>query len=348
MFAYSNLPGDGALIFLHNFRCAGNTVTGILSEEFGPDAIFRYGALGDEVADFNDFLTAARSGHHRLYLGHFCFGVHRHVPAPVTYITNVRDPVDRVLSHYAVQNSVRPCSLDDWLDNEFDARNGMVKRLCGFGYKEGEEKPHDFVTGRTLPRGFEVDDGHYRQAVENVESWDMQVIVQDLLVESLSLLQRRLGCRPLFSLFRQRYNQFPGKPAAAAQISRIEDINRLDRKLYGRLWARATEYIAAQGSGFQEDVLVLKTLDRIVSQPGVNALGLDELMERLDAALSLLVQDRQFALVANLLKLILIKPNLHRQVWINSARLLREIGQTEAADVIRATYSVRFGEPFPG
>jgi hypothetical protein len=344
---YSELPGEEAVVFLHNFRCAGNAAVYILSEEFGPDAIFRYGKLGDTVADFEDFKSAAATGDRRLYLGHFCYGVHRHIKRPVTYLTNIRDPFERVVSHYAVRNAEAPCSFEHWFDFDFDATNGMVKRLCGFGYKEGQYAPFDFVNDRPLPKGFEVDDSHLEQALETVESADIRIIVQDLLIESLGLLQKQLGCRPLFSLFKQQFNRFPTKPDLAENLKRFEDGNQLDQRLYGSLRARVADRLSAQDTKFAEQVLALKFLERIVSHPGKHTLGFAEFLERLSVAIETLILEQRFALIGELVKVILTKPNLPVTFWGNSIRMLDEIGQQEDADYCRELFRRCFGEHFP-
>lgn len=345
---YSQMPDDGALVFLHNFRCAGNATTFILSEVFGPDMIFRYGKVDDRVFDFDDFKAASRDDRHRLYLGHFCFGVHRHIPRPVEYLVNIRNPVDRVASHYSVACATQSCTFDEWQQSEFDACNGMVKRLCGFGYVEGETTPYDFVNDRPLPRDFEVDESHYAQALDNVRTWSMHVIVQDLLVGSLCLLQRHLRCRPLFSLSRQHFNQFPRVPEIERHAERIEELNALDSRLYAELRSCVAKRIAAQDPDFQEDVLALALIDRVASKSQCHVLGFDEFLERLGVALSTLFRDGHHSLIAKVLTLILTKPNIPPAFWIKAVRLMEILGHESSAATFRDAYEQRFGTRFPG
>ncbi|MCG8509785.1 MAG: hypothetical protein MI741_11215 [Rhodospirillales bacterium] len=343
---YSELPGDRAVVLLHNFRCAGNTITYVLSEEFGPEAIFRYGALGETVFDFQDFKAAAHDDRYRFFLGHFCFGVHRHIGRPVTYLTNIRDPMERVISHYAVQNKKHGCSVEEWFDFDFDATNGMVKRLCGFGYKEGEFDPFDFVNDRPLPKGFDVDESHLAQALETVDTHGIEIIDQKLLVESLALLRKRLECRPLFSLFKQHFNRFPNKPELADYMGRFEESNQLDQRLYETLHSRIVARIAAEDDSFAEQVLAIKFLDQLVTRPEKHTLGFREFVERLVVATQALLKERRYALIGNLFGIILTKPNLPATFWRNSISLLDQIGQKAIADECRERFQRQFGEPF--
>jgi hypothetical protein len=342
---YSTPPDDRAIVFLHNHRCAGNALTYILSEEFGPDAVFRYGMLGDRFQDFGAFLAAAKDRRHRFFVGHFCFGVHRHIDRPVAYLTNIRDPQDRVVSLYMAL-AERP-SFRDWVKSDFDAGNGMVKRLCGFGRKEGTRELHDFTTDRPLPPGFEVDESHLAQALATVETWPVRIVAQDMMVESLRLLQRDLGCRPLFSLSRQHFNQsLPARPSREL-AEEIEAANRLDRILHRELHARLAAEIAAQDKDFHDDVLAIRMLDAIARLPRKHTVDFDAFLERLDVAVRRLLADQRKDELAHLVEIILTKPDLPPDFWVKCIRLMREINRPAKAEALRDAFHARFGVAAP-
>lgn len=345
---YSSLPGEDAVVFLHNFRCAGNALTYILAEEFGPKRIFRYGRLGDEVHRFDDFLFAAKDETVRFFLGHFCFGVHSHIRRPVRYITSMRDPLDRTTSHYAVENSERPSPFRDWFERHFDSRNGMVKRLCGFGYKEGEDTPYDFVNDRPLPKGFEVDEGHLQQALHTLEDRDIPVILQERFVESLCLLRKRFGCRPLFSISRQHFNQFPARPDLDAHREFIEENNALDRKLLDWTRARMDATVTAEGDAFREDVLVMTMLDKLLHAAGNQHMAEEDFFERLKAALELLAGNGQYVLMKAVLDTVVAKTALPRPLFPFLIDVFRRIEQPRISEEYVRLYQSTFDEPFTG
>src|SRR5438552_2491662 len=86
------------LIFLHIPRTAGTTFVRILERQYGAGAVLDLydSTVGDRVAA----LTSGDMEHLRVVAGHFSFGAHRHLPGSCRYVTFLRDPVERVVSHY--------------------------------------------------------------------------------------------------------------------------------------------------------------------------------------------------------------------------------------------------------
>jgi hypothetical protein len=87
-------PGE-CLYFLHIPKTAGTTFTNILQTHF-------------DAADFcpatrwHDLLAMSPKEYRRFRLiaGHMSYSLHHLIPKPLLYITMLRDPVDRVISHY--------------------------------------------------------------------------------------------------------------------------------------------------------------------------------------------------------------------------------------------------------
>lgn len=88
----------------------------------------------------------------RAVVGHFKYGIHKHIPQPSAYVTVLREPVDRLVSLYGFHWLVHENwgSLDgvvlppDMTLRDFakaplypEADNGQVRRLCGFSGKIG-------------------------------------------------------------------------------------------------------------------------------------------------------------------------------------------------------------------
>jgi Sulfotransferase family len=86
------------LIFLHLPKTAGSTVVRLLEREYGSDAVLSLydSTFGDEFSE----LAADRAARTRAIAGHFYFGVHEHVPGPCRYFTFLREPIERIVSHY--------------------------------------------------------------------------------------------------------------------------------------------------------------------------------------------------------------------------------------------------------
>ena len=108
--AASQVPRGGeteeAVIFLHLPKTAGTTVNRLieweyrLSEMYSIDPVlFRW-----STAQLRK-LPPERLKRIRMFKGHMTFGLHEMLPQPATYISVLRDPVDRVISaFYFMQN----------------------------------------------------------------------------------------------------------------------------------------------------------------------------------------------------------------------------------------------------
>src|SRR5258707_5872138 len=92
---------DRALIFLHLPKCGGTTLNRIIEWEYNPLRIFSI----DPILYLWSYQKlnrwpASRLAKLRVLKGHMPFGIHRRLPQPFTYITFLRDPVERVISAY--------------------------------------------------------------------------------------------------------------------------------------------------------------------------------------------------------------------------------------------------------
>jgi hypothetical protein len=96
-------PGhsDQVLIFLHLPKCGGTTLNRIIEWEYNPLRIFSvdpsffkwsYRKLGKWSTD--------RLAKMDVFKGHMPFGLHERLPRPSTYITFLREPIERSISAY--------------------------------------------------------------------------------------------------------------------------------------------------------------------------------------------------------------------------------------------------------
>src|SRR5438045_9447770 len=87
------------LVFVHIPKAAGTTLQEIIVRYYKGGRGFRFTG---ETQQWEDFKNASKeqNGRYDVLQGHVHFGVHEYQPEPATYITMVRDPIDRVVSHY--------------------------------------------------------------------------------------------------------------------------------------------------------------------------------------------------------------------------------------------------------
>jgi hypothetical protein len=86
------------IIFVHLPKTAGSTLVRIIERQYPASSILRLyeSDFGDELAG----IPSSQMDRLRVVLGHFYFGVHAFSSRPVRYITFLRDPIERIISHY--------------------------------------------------------------------------------------------------------------------------------------------------------------------------------------------------------------------------------------------------------
>lgn len=343
--------GGKALIFLHQSRSAGLAVCAILQEEFGVEATFKLGGTtGEDYLPYDAFLDAAAADTHPVYMGHFFYGAHLHVPRPCVYFTMLRDPVDRLLSRYERYCTLRGERLDcaRWLAGDFESHDGMVRRICGLGHMEDAPDPFDFVNDRPVPSGMATTAAHYDQAVETLDSHFSCVLMRERFVESMAELQRVLGCGPLFSLNRQVLND-GGAPTARerypeAILRQIEDQNVYDRRLYDRYRLRFDAALASRDAAFAEEVRIMRMVAAILTEPGRPVLPSDRAYRRVGAAIEVLERRGDVADAVEILKRFAAKRYVSRDFLLGAFAFLHRQGfSADLADGI-GSYRARFGD----
>jgi len=343
--------GGKALIFLHQSRSAGLAVCAILQEEFGLEAAFKIGGVADgEHVSYDAFRATAATDTYPVYMGHFFYGAHRHVPRPCVYFTMLRDPVDRLLSRYERTCALKGERLDcaKWLAGDDESHDGMVRCLCGPGHMEDDPEPFDFVNDRPVAPDMATSSGHYEQAVNTLETHFSSVLMQERFVKSMVELQRTLGCGPLFSLNRQVLSD--GRATAArerypeAVIRQIEDQNVYDRRLYDRYRSRFDAAIAARGPAFDEEVRIMRMVAAILTEPGLPVMPSDRAYTRVGSAVDLLEQRGEVADAVEVLKRFNAKRYVERDFILGALAFIKRHGFNDDLKHEIERYCGRFGD----
>lgn len=87
------------LVFLHIPKAAGSTMQEIVVRHYRGGKGFRFTGSRERFRSFVEMSEADRASYD-VMTGHVPFGVHRHIPGGCAYMTMLRDPVDRIVSHY--------------------------------------------------------------------------------------------------------------------------------------------------------------------------------------------------------------------------------------------------------
>lgn len=268
---------DKTVIFVHIPKTAGRTLEGILQRQYAPGEIYDIYGYGSSIPEKAAKLWDLAGGDKRrirLIKGHYPFGLHDALPQPCTYITLLRDPVERVISYYyyvsrdhdhPLHHLVRSqnMSLKDvvlsGVTTEVD--NGQTRLLsglekrCGFGQCDAELLAR---AKRNLQEHFAV--------AGLVERFD----------ESLVLMKLELGWASVHYSVRNVSKRKPGRLEISEDTLRvIRGCNELDAELCRYVEQRFDELIAQWEPMFRGELRRLRRrnfinrLLRSVQSPGI-------------------------------------------------------------------------------
>ncbi|MBI4530369.1 MAG: sulfotransferase family 2 domain-containing protein [Candidatus Latescibacteria bacterium] len=225
--------GEMSLIFLHIPKAAGTTLHSILNREYRSQGIFTINGrqVKKSVKEFMN-LPYEQRAKIRLLKGHMSFGLHKLLPNPSVYITMLRDPVDRIISHYYFvlrtpqhrlyeRVTSQNMSLEEYVSSGIstEVNNGQTRLLSGAGGGIGFGE----CSGELL-----------ELAVRNIRDHFAVVGFSERFDETLILMKRVIDWRHLPFYIKQ--NVTKERPSVEGiprrTISTIEKYNELDCELY--------------------------------------------------------------------------------------------------------------------
>ena len=269
-----------ALIFLHIPKAAGSTLATIIRGQYQASSIYeQYPA---NIRHSGASLTASQSAHQRVsklkslplakrekiaaLMGHDGFGLHELLPRPATYITMLRDPIDRVISHYyyVLRNpnnylyeivTSKQMSLEEYatsnLSPELD--NGQTKYLTGF------QTPY-LAWGEYANTILETAKNnllHHFAVVGLTERFD----------DSLVLIQRAFGWKtPFYVKTNVTRHRLPKQDLPAHVVDVIRKRNELDIELYAYVQILFEEQIRLYGSTFHRNKKKFSLMNKAYGQ----------------------------------------------------------------------------------
>ena len=224
------------LLFIHVPKASGSTLRSVIQRQYPPDALYetRVRQMVDTAPRAIAEALAREGAPDRLrcVMGHMRFGLHRYIEQPVDYITMLRHPVRRIVSHYEYVRRTREhylhrrvvdgrIPLEEYVTAGLspELNDGQVRILCGI---------EDAVS---LPYGG-VGDDMLEAAERNLRNEFAAVGITERFDESLLLFQRVLGWG---SVHYEPENVAPRGRTPRISQSTIDGImryNALDLRLY--------------------------------------------------------------------------------------------------------------------
>lgn len=267
----SPLPRDGAsahtAIFVHIPKTAGTTLSRIIERQYARAHTYTImqenGPFSGSQDDFRQ-LSAGRRASLQLVKGHVAFGMHRELQQSSSYFTLLRQPVARVLSHYAharrdPQHNLHPFMKRMSLREALTAGGSEALAFDNFQTR--------LISGvwNTVPFGA-LEDDVLQTAIGNLQQHFAVVGLVERFDDTLLLLQRLYGWRFVYYTRHNTGGAQPGAPGADAEtIALVHDHNRLDERLYAYAGAHLERQIAQAGDEFTAQLNRFRTANRFVS-----------------------------------------------------------------------------------
>lgn len=229
------------LIFLHIPKAAGTTLHPVLERHYSKKNTLSFWENVDKVVKEFPEWPLERRRQIRLLKGHMPFGLHRYLVGESKYITLLREPAERIVSHYfyvkrtprhyLYQEVVdRNISLSDYVSSGIteELDNGQVRLLAGID--------------RSLPFG-SLGVEHLELAKENIEKHFAVAGLSERFDETLALMAIELGWN--WIPYYQNLNVTKDKPMARQidplVLEVINNDNQLDFELYKWVFRRFEE-----------------------------------------------------------------------------------------------------------
>ncbi|MCA9921181.1 MAG: sulfotransferase family 2 domain-containing protein [Anaerolineales bacterium] len=242
-------------IFLHIPKSAGQTLFQILDREYKRSNIYTFQGgrrrLAASIEEFKQLPSAERNRYH-LLRGHVSFGVHHLVEQPFTYVTILRDPIARIVSHYNYVLRTPAHALHDLATSSgmdiaryvssgisTELNNGQVRMIAG--------------VGSSVPFG-ECNESHFAKAISNLETHFSVVGLTDRFDETILLMHQNLYWRklPYYTKRNVTKQRTDVMRLTAVTINLIRQYNALDCRLYDYAVQKFEEAVIRLPLGLQQ------------------------------------------------------------------------------------------------
>jgi hypothetical protein len=236
-----------------------------------PEKVFSLGVWDKEFNTYDSFRKEVSTGNAVFYFGHFSYGVHRFFDSPVSYMANMRRPMDRLISGLGWKK--RDQTLQAYLAQSFETHNGMTKRLAGLWKAPASREDSLFIDLETLESFGEdiaVDDKIFERARNVLENQIDDIFIVEFMEECQVLFEKKYDLLPLFSLRSAGRNStahsLKQEELPSDLINHFDSNNVFDQRLYDLACAKLKEKLSDQSPEFWEEVRIRKIAKNILGR----------------------------------------------------------------------------------
>ncbi|HEY0031149.1 MAG TPA: sulfotransferase family 2 domain-containing protein [Bacteroidia bacterium] len=242
-------------IFLHIPKTGGLTLHDILNRQYAKEETYSCWNVDD--LDEIEQLNLIEKEKIRIIKGHIKLEIAEKVPQRMFFFTFLREPIARTISHYEYIKRFEGHSFH----KEMKAHNYSLKDLLEGGFiKNLDNCQVRFLSGEHhIPFG-EINETHYKKAIQNLENLIYSFGIVEHYDESLLLLQDKLHWRTPFYASR---NIAPAKEDQSEYPNHLLlKYNQYDLLLYVYAKEKLLGEIAKKGNEFTARVQRFKKLNK--------------------------------------------------------------------------------------
>ncbi|MCK4761354.1 MAG: sulfotransferase family 2 domain-containing protein [Candidatus Aminicenantes bacterium] len=227
---------EQTIFFLHIPKCAGTTLTEeIIKKEYLPEELIIFYEHGTgELIRLLQEMPRREQEKIKCFAGHYAYGVHKYYTArPAAYLTLLRDPCERVVSHYydvlrrenhylhkaVAGKKEKSLTLKEYVENKLSIEldNGQTRILAGVGWGAGFG---------------ECSAAMLEQAKKNLETF-AAVGISEEFEAYLDLINKKFGWEiPAYDRRNVAGNRPEKESLDRETLSVLEQYNALDIELY--------------------------------------------------------------------------------------------------------------------
>jgi hypothetical protein len=232
--AHSVSRASETVLFMHIAKTAGTAFREAIVENYRQSEIaYLYPDPPGLLTYKLDLLPLEQRRGFRLVIGHFQYGIHSLLPQDYTYVTIVREPVARIISHYryilekqengtAMKRDSADCLVEMLERREtVNLDNLLVRCFAGIDEKD-------------VPPG-EINEEIYALAVHHLETDFSFVGHQEKADEAYLGLRQKFNWKPRATLGSVNKSRFSGKQNYEPARAAIEHFNQWDCRLYAHI-----------------------------------------------------------------------------------------------------------------
>jgi hypothetical protein len=256
----SGALGGSRLIFLHIPKTAGTTLKQVLVRQYGFRGLFEiYGNRLPEAVQEIQQLGEDRLAALRAFVGHMPFGLHELLPEPAAYISLLRHPVDRLVSHYYYVLRARGSPLHEMTVSNHLSLEEYVKRGPAAPlFNNGQTR---LLGSRGMLTAEPATEETFEAAKRNLDRFAL-VGLTERFDETLLILKRLFGWHwPVYEKEKVGTNRPKRNDLSAQAVHTILERNQLDLELYRIAAARFDEAVDRRGVRLRGSVTAFRWLN---------------------------------------------------------------------------------------